>query len=218
MTRTRIDPAELTRLWHRGLKLTAIARRLGLHPRSVWRCCKRLGLSRKPGAVTRRRVLRLDAAGWSVPRIADHLGVDPNTVRHHLRRAGRPVRRNHAEQLAAWRANVGATGSFGAYVVERQRAAAALAGWPPAVASTVVWFEALYAAGPTTAAKLAAATGRTTHRAQMALTRLRAAGHVVRVGSEKVPGACKPHAVYAMAPAVREGRRQYLAYQEELAR
>lgn len=83
--------ADLTRWWHAGLKLAAIARRLGRGKGSVERKARQLGLPRRHDAPARRRRLApLFARGLSDRECARRAGLARSVVAWYRKRMGYP--------------------------------------------------------------------------------------------------------------------------------
>lgn len=162
-------------------------------------------------AARRRRVARLNKTGLCPEHIARRVGVRREQVVRDLARLGltpHTLTRTEQGRLVAARVKWKYQMSLGAMRVERQRVASFAAGWPPVSAAHAGHLAAFHRLGRLTVRGLMAARGLGLQGAEVAVAKLAAAGHLVRVGTAR-----KGAFVYDLAPAVRERRDRVAAYQ-----
>ena len=99
LRRVRTDhSARVVRLYRRGWSIRAIAQKVGVHHRSVWRILDGAGVARRPVGSRGRRLRRADLQrlyvreGLSLAEVARRLDVNVDAVKRNLDRLGIPRR------------------------------------------------------------------------------------------------------------------------------
>lgn len=209
---------ELLRAWVAAkVPFAECGRRLGRTQRQAQNMARYFGFFHgvRPAAAERREaVARLHARGLSPWAMSKKLRCKPSAVyRDHGVLGLAPHRIDPRERgLRSRAATIRKTGKdAGQLRRERERVATFQDGWPPTSPAAARDLDVFYRLGPATVAGHHARLGRGHERStQNRLRKLCGAGHLVEVG--RVLSRTSWARVWDLAPAVRDRRRQVLAY------